>query len=162
KRDGTAGRARRDFHLWSAARPGAAVLSIAPFAATESGAAEAWDRFVATTWNGTFMHTRRFLAYHGPRFVDASVPVPDRDGALAPVLPAAVDPGDSERVASHPGTTYAGLAYGPELRGERMLEALTLIREHYRDRGFAAVRYRTVPFIYHRVPAADDVYALFR
>lgn len=30
--------------------------------------AEAWDRLTAESWNGTFLHERRFLAYHGERF----------------------------------------------------------------------------------------------
>ena len=32
---------------------------------------------------------------------------------------------------------------------------------HYRGLGFRSIRYRPVPLMYHRVPAQDDLYALF-
>jgi hypothetical protein len=115
-----------------------------------------WDDVVARSVNGTFLHSRRYLGYHGDRFTDVSVFV---DGA---VFPAAVDPGDPSRVVSHPGLTYGGLVHDGSLRGDAMLAALTAVAEHYRAAGFKALRYKAVPRIYHRAPADDDLYALFR
>ncbi|MGZ8997991.1 MAG: GNAT family N-acetyltransferase [Allosphingosinicella sp.] len=43
-----------------------------------------------------------------------------------------------------------------------MIEALESIRGHYRGQGLDTLRYKAVPYIYHRVPASDDLYALFR
>jgi hypothetical protein len=43
-----------------------------------------------------------------------------------------------------------------------MIEALAAGAAALGERGFTRLRYKAVPFIYHRVPAGDDVYALFR
>lgn len=110
----------------------------------------------------TFLHTRRFLAYHGARFADVSVMLRDDERRVVGLFPAAVDPADARSVVSHPGITFGGLLHAGELYGEQMVEALAALRNHYADSGFEWLRYKVVPHIYHQVPAADDVYALFR
>jgi hypothetical protein len=129
--------------------------------AAEIDAAEQ-DAFVAGAPMGTFLHTRRFLSYHGSRFRDLSLAIVDERQHLVGLLPAAADPEDERRVVSHPGLTYGGLVHEGRLRGERMIEALEMIRRHYREQGFDTFRYKPVPYIYHRSPAGDDLYALFR
>jgi hypothetical protein len=111
--------------------------------------------------NGTFLHTRRFLAYHGDRFVDRSALVYD-SGVLAGVFPAAEALGDPATVVSHPGATYGGLVHGGRLLGARSLEALSTLREHYAQRGFTRLLYKPVPHIHVTQPAQDDLYSLFR
>src|SRR3954452_17632847 len=122
----------------------------------------AWDDLVGIAPMGTFLHRRRFLSYHGDRLKDSSATVRDDRDRLVGVLPAAVDPQDEERVTSHPGATYGGLVHAGELSGARAIEALTLVGQHYAAAGFHTLRYKPVPVIYHRVPSADDLYALFR
>lgn len=120
------------------------------------GRAAEWDDLVARSVNGTFLHTRRYLGYHGGRFADRSL------FAGGAVFPAAEDPADPTRVVSHPGITYGGLVHDGSLRGESLLDALRAVVAHYRDAGYATLRYKAVPAIYHREPAQDDLYALFR
>jgi hypothetical protein len=134
-------------------------MRIIPYADAE---AARWDEFVSGATSATFLHTRRFLSYHGARFRDLSLMFEDERGALVGVLPAAEDKGDARRVVSHPGITYGGLLHRGELLGEAALEALEAARAHYRALGYAALRYKAVPHVYHRRPAADDLYALFR
>ena len=43
-----------------------------------------------------------------------------------------------------------------------MLEVLQNISELYREMGLRHLRYKAIPHIYHIVPSADDLYALFR
>ncbi len=124
--------------------------------------AEAWERLVAESWNGTFLHQRKFLSYHGDRFQDLSLILEDRRGSIVGVFPAAIDPLWEERVVSHPGLTYGGIVHTGSLQGNLMLEALQTIVEAYRAAGLRFLRYRAVPYIYHRVASADDLYALFR
>jgi hypothetical protein len=121
-----------------------------------------WDELVAAAPMGTFLHSRRFLGYHGDRLEDASVVVRDGAGRVVAVLPAAVDPTDPERVASHPGATFGGLVHDGSVIGEAMIEALAAVCDHYRARGFRILAYAPVPSIYHRRPSDDDLYALFR
>ena len=142
-----------------AASEGEDRLSVRPF---EPGEAEAWDALVRSSCNGTFIHTRLFLGYHGDRFIDRSLVLQDEKGRLRAVLPAATDPTDPTLVVSHPGLTYGGLVHDGSVRGERMVRAFADIARLYREEGTSAFRYRAIPDIYHRVPAQDDLYALFR
>jgi hypothetical protein len=121
-----------------------------------------WDALVERAPNGTFLQTRRFLSYHGVRFEDASLVIRRHDGRLIGVLPAAVDPSDERRVVSHPGATFGGLVHTGRLAGEAAVRTLELIRTRYVALGYRALRYKAVPWIYHRQPAGDDLYALVR
>jgi hypothetical protein len=123
---------------------------------------EAWDDLVAASWNGTFLHSRPYLSYAIDRFADASLVVDAGDNRIVGVFPAAVHASDPMMIESHPAVGYGGLVHGGSLRGKRMIEALEAIAERYYHDGKHALRYKPVPSIYHRVPAADDLYALFR
>jgi CelD/BcsL family acetyltransferase involved in cellulose biosynthesis len=126
----------------------------------QPGDAEQWDDFCQDAPMATFLHRRRFLSYHGDRFEDRSLLIED-DGRLVGLLPAAR--GKPETLAvSHPGATYGGIVHCGRLRGERMLNAFTAILDAYRSAGFTRLRYKAVPGLYHRRPADDDLYALFR
>jgi hypothetical protein len=131
-------------------------------ASYETSGAAKWDELVAEAPMGTFLHSRAFLSYHSDHFQDASVVLHDEKGGLLGVMPAAIDPGDPERVASHPGATFGGIVHPGSLLGQVMIEGLTAVIGHYRERGFERLGYAPVPWIYHQRPSADDLYALFR
>jgi len=128
----------------------------------EAGLAESWDDLIGRSCNGTMMHTRRFISYHGDRFRDRSMVLEDRRGRLVGVFPAAEDPSDPEVVISHPGLTYGGLVHDGSVRGASMIGALEEIASRYRSVGCRRLRYKAVPSMYHTAPAEDDLYALFR
>lgn len=121
-----------------------------------------WDGLVGDSASGTFLHTRRFLSYHGDRFEDRSLILVDDRDRLVAVFPAALNPADPDVVVSHPGITYGGIVHGRALRGDGVLAALDAILDHYRVLGLRTLRYKAVPAMYHRWPAQDDLYALFR
>ena len=75
-----------------------------------------WDEFCARAVNAPFLHTRRFLGYHGGRFQDLSL-ILREEGSIVGVLPAAALPGTDGAVASHPGATYGGLVHDGWLSG---------------------------------------------
>ncbi len=133
-------------------------LSIRTYTASD---AERWDDFCTKASNATFLHTRRFLSYHGERFHDVSCIVESTKEWLG-ILPAAVHPEHPECVVSHPGLTYGGLLHSGRLMGEDMLNALHTISKYYRQLGYQRLLYKPVPHIYQRSPAQDDLYALFR
>jgi hypothetical protein len=134
-------------------------LAVRPYDAADE---PAWDALVASSCNGTFLHTRRFLSYHGDRFVDRSVVVTDSRGRLRGVLPAADDPAQAGRISSHPGLTYGGLVHDGSLRGEGLIGVFREIASLYAGQGADRLWYKCVPSIHHRVPAQDDLYAFFR
>ncbi len=122
--------------------------------------AREWDAFVEKSWNGTFLHTRRYLSYHGDRFHDESVIIHSQDGKWLGILASAQDPSDPTTVMSHPGITFGGLIHGPELASPEIHPALEAACAHYAARGYKRLRYKTVPHIYHRVLCEEDRYAL--
>jgi Acetyltransferase (GNAT) domain len=123
---------------------------------------EAWEDLVGRSCNGTFLHTRRFLSYHGDRFIDRSVVLEDRRGQVTGVFPAAVSPACPEMIVSHPGLTYGGLVHDGSIHGASLIVALREVADHYRRLGYRRLRYKAVPTVYHSVPAQDDLYALIR
>lgn len=133
-------------------------LSVRPYSTTD---ADAWDDFCAGALQSTLLHTRRFLSYHGNRFTDRSLIIEDEDKCVG-LFPAALSPSDTTCVVSHPGITYGGVLHQGSLCGERMVAALTEICRYYRAQGKEKLTYKAVPSLYHRAPAQDDLYALFR
>ena len=121
-----------------------------------------WDRFVSNSRNGTFLHTRKFLSYHGDKFQDVSLIFEDTKGNIIGVFPSAIDLQRQNIVVSHPGITYGGIVHGGSLIGEKMLCALKIMMSKYREEGFHTIQYKAIPSIYHQVPTSDDLYALFR
>lgn len=122
---------------------------------------EVWDTFCANAVNSTFLHMRRFLGYHGDRFVDVSAVLMQGD-VIVGVFPAAETGRDRSMVVSHPGITYGGVVHDGALSGGKMIEALERLREHYRAAGYECLRYKAVPHVYQVRPSQDDLYALFR
>jgi hypothetical protein len=135
-----------------------AELSVRSFA---PGDEQAWEAFCADAYQATFLHSRRFLCYHGDRFVDRSL-VLERNGNIEALLPAAQHPIEPDCVVSHPGITYGGLVHDHRLMGQHAVSGLQLAAAHFRGLGYRRFVYKAVPHMYQRVPAQDDLYALFR
>ena len=121
--------------------------------------AEHWDAFCDASYNATFLHHRRFLSYHGERFVDRSIVIED-DGKWLGGMPAARHPGETRTLVSHPGISYGGIVHQGALRGMAMQQALRSAATFFRESGFERLQYKALPHIYHRAPAQDDLYAL--
>ncbi|MEB3286042.1 MAG: GNAT family N-acetyltransferase [Vampirovibrionales bacterium] len=110
----------------------------------------------------TWVHSQKFLAYHGSRFQDASTILQNEEGQWLGILPAAVDPSEASRVVNHPGLSYGGLLHTGKLHGQAMIDALTALCSHYHSAGYQTLRYKAIPSFYHQSPSQDDLYALFR
>jgi hypothetical protein len=134
------------------------TIKIRPYAYAN---ADEWDAFCDTCLQATLLHTRLFLSYHGDRFEDKSLII-EKDGKCLGLFPTALSPVDAKTVVSHPGVTYGGLIHQGGLRGELMIQALEVIRQHYADQRLSSLVYKAVPTFYHQAPAQDDLYALFR
>jgi hypothetical protein len=127
----------------------------------DAGRAREWDEFVARAKNGHFLFRRGYMDYHADRFPDASLMFYDGAGRLVALLPAT--PRDEGRtLASHAGLTFGGVVSSDSMKAALMLELFDAMREHLRAAGCARLVYKAVPHIYHRAPAEEDLYALFR
>jgi hypothetical protein len=131
------------------------TFQIRAYAASDT---ELWNRIVATSRNGTFLHDRRYMDYHADRFLDASAIVEESGTAVA-VFPANKD---GDQIVSHGGLTYGGLLSGIGLRAEGTLEVMRLLLSYYAASGAQRLIYKAVPAVFHSYPCEEDLYALHR
>ncbi len=115
-----------------------------------------WNRFVATSKNGTFLFDRSYMDYHADRFHDYSLMV-YRRGKLYALLPGNVD-GDT--FYSHQGLTYGGLIMNGRTTAADVVEIFRLLNAKWREDGLKNVVYKPVPWIYHQQPSEEDLYAM--
>lgn len=120
-----------------------------------------WDAFVRASRNGTFLFERAYMDYHRDRFEDISLIVRDQCGAVAALF-AACRGADAAEVSAHRGLTYGGLIIGDKTGGAQVLEMISAICGHYRREGFNHMVIKPVPHTYHRFPAEEIEYALWR
>lgn len=118
-----------------------------------------WNAFVAASRNATFLLHRDYLEYHADRFVDHSLVVRDARDRIVALLPANRR---GSTVSSHGGLTYGGLLVGDDGRTSDVESALEAVMTSLAADGVTELVYKTIPSIYHRAPAEEDRYALFR
>ena len=123
---------------------------------TAEKAAE-WNQFVAQSKNGAFLFDRRYMDYHCDRFEDYSLMVYDGEGRLYAVLPA-------NRVGdvlySHQGLSYGGLVMTETTKTAAVCMLFEELNVLLRREGFCRVVYKAIPWIYHRLPSEEDLYAI--
>src|SRR5437868_1389084 len=123
----------------------------------ESSWQETWNDLVARAKNGVFLFDRGYMEYHADRFDDHSLLFFDDDKLIA-LLPANRR---DDALVSHGGLTYGGFVTDDRMRAVLMLRLFEALDAHCRTHGLRRVVYKSVPHIYHRVPAEEDLYALF-
>lgn len=118
--------------------------------------AEEWNAFIACSKQGTFLLDRGYMDYHRDRFDDFSLMVYYKSRLFA-LLPA-------NRVGatlfSHQGLTYGGLITSSKATAAMVCDAFQAINSYLRESGITSVVYKAIPWIYHRIPAEEDLYAL--
>jgi hypothetical protein len=117
-----------------------------------------WDEMISQSRNGVFLFFRDYMEYHINRFQDASLLFFDEHNLLA-VLPANRN---GNQVVSHGGLTFGGVICRRNLGASLMLELFDVLRGWLHGQGVSTLLYKPVPHIYHRMPAQEDLYALFR
>ena len=118
----------------------------------------AWDAFIDVSKNGTFMLKRGYMDYHADRFIDHSL-LFYCDDALVALFPASQH---GEELRSHGGLTYGGMICGYDMKQHIMDECITVLVEYMKSNSFHTLLYKPIPYIYHRYPCQEDLYALWR
>jgi len=121
--------------------------------------ASRWDGLVRESKNGTFLVERAYMDYHADRFYDHSLMLLDDRDRLVGVIPAHEH---GHRFISHAGLTFGGVVSGPSMTTPMMLDIFDCVRRYLIQADFRTWVYKTIPHIYHRYPADEDRYALFR
>lgn len=119
---------------------------------------DVWNNFVANSKNGTFLFHRDFMEYHKAIFNDFSLLFYKEDKLIA-LLPGNIK---EQIFYSHQGLTYGGLIMSSNTTATQVLEAFEYFTTSLRQQGIKQIIYKTIPHIYHRIPAEEDLYALFR
>ncbi|MBL4811297.1 MAG: GNAT family N-acetyltransferase [Rhodobacteraceae bacterium] len=129
------------------------VITAHPYSADQT---ELWNEFVADSRNGTFLFNRNYMDYHADRFTDASLML-RLDGKLIGLLPANRD---GDVLISHSGLTYGGLVLDQTVGLDHVRAMLGAVIDAGRAQGCHRLIYKTIPSIYHRAPAQEDLWAL--
>lgn len=117
-----------------------------------------WDPFIGKSKNGTFLFKRGYMEYHNDRFEDYSLLVYDNK-KLRAVLPANVK---DDILQSHGGLTYGGLISDGCMTTETAMEVFSEINKYLLEQGIEKVVYKPTPWIYHTLPAEEDLYAIIQ
>ncbi len=117
-----------------------------------------WNRFISCSKNGLFMFNRDFMEYHKDRFYDYSMLFYE-DEKLVALLPGNKK---NDIFFSHGGLTYGGFIIGATCKQHTVETCFEVLIEHLRKEGFNKVIYKPIPHIFHKQPAEEDLYALFR
>jgi hypothetical protein len=131
------------------------MLSVQRYAPDQK---ETWNAFVDSAKNATFLFHRDYMDYHASRFADHSLMF-EMNGATIALLPAHEVKAE---LHSHGGLTYGGLITGDDMTTKMMLSIFEALVQYAGKFGFESLYYKTMPAIYHRRPAEEDRYALFR
>lgn len=116
-----------------------------------------WNAFIAQSKNGTFLLDRRYMDYHRDRFADFSLMIYYK-GQLMAVMPANAV---KDCFWTHQGLTYGGLVMAETATAAKVQQLFRELGDYLKDTGFVRVIYKPVPHIFHRIPAEEDIYALF-
>lgn len=117
----------------------------------------AWDGYVARARNATFLFYRNYMDYHADRFQDHSL-LFYIGNHLHSVMPAHEK---DDTFCSHFGLTYGGLLMDADVTTAEVLRLFEELNDYLREQGFTHVLYKAIPWVYHCLPAEEDLYAMF-
>ena len=96
------------------------------------------------------------MDYHADRFTDHSLMVYRRNKLYALL------PGNrtGDTFYSHQGLTYGGLIMSDKTVAADVVQIFRLLNDLLRQEGIRKVIYKAIPWIYHRQPSDEDLYAV--
>ena len=103
------------------------------------------------------MFNRDFMDYHSDRFKDSSLMFYENDELIA-LLPMSLH---KSELRSHGGLTYGGFITNERMKQYKMLECFNELKKFMQEKGIEKLVYKTIPHIFHKYPAEEDLYALF-
>ena len=115
-----------------------------------------WNEFVAISKQGTFLFNRNYMDYHANRFTDNSFLIMEKEHIIA--LFPANRKGDT--LYSHQGLTYGGLLTTEKVTADKVCNIFSELNILLKKIGIKQVIYKAIPWIYHNIPAEEDLYAL--
>lgn len=118
-----------------------------------------WDDFVATAKNTHFQFFRDYMEYHQDLYDDFSLIIKDEKQRIIALLPANKS---GYILYSHEGLTFGGIIMSKKMRMSSLLNIFSLIINYLKKQGVSRLYYKSMPYIYHQMPAEEDRYALHK
>jgi hypothetical protein len=119
---------------------------------------QAWDAFVSTGKNATFLFYRDYMEYHRDRFVDHSLMVYDGEKLVA-LLPANLNADDT--LISHEGLTYGGLVVARSATLMEVASCFHAVLHYLHEQKIVRLLYKRLPGFYNVLPDDETAYVLF-
>jgi hypothetical protein len=116
-----------------------------------------WDNFITNSKNGTFLFYRDYIEYHSDRFIDYSLMFYLGEKLIA-VMPSNIK---DKTLFSHDGLTFGGIISDERMKASLMINLFRCMKKHLNNIGIERIIYKPIPYIYHKIPAQEDLYALF-
>jgi len=118
-----------------------------------------WNNFIHNSKNGTFLLNRDYMDYHSDKFKDCSFIFKKKNNKIIAVLPGNIN---GEKYYSHQGLTYGGFILSKKTTTADVLHIFNLLIKELKKHNIKEIIYKPIPFIYHKIPSQEDIYALFR
>lgn len=118
---------------------------------------ETWNEFNRNSKNSIFMFDRNYMDYHSDRFKDNSLMFFD-DEKLIALLPMNIE---DDVLYSHGGLTYGGFITNNDMKQHIMNDCFGELIKYARSINVKEIIYKTIPHIYHKQAAEEDMYALY-
>lgn len=120
---------------------------------------DCWEALVRDAGNACFLHSSRFLAYHGGRFDESIAVLLGRSGEpMAGVRYVEV----GGRAHSHPGATFGGILYRAGMRSTDVVTSTKGLLHALRDADISTIRLRPMPLLMRPRKDESDLYAITR
>jgi len=110
-----------------------------------------WESFWESAMNGTVFNSLNFLSYHPPERFNSHHVVFRRKGNIVGLFPAAVveDKKLGKCWVSHPGASYGGPVWSPQLKYIHILSMLESLESYAKQQGFNQIKMTVPPIIYN-------------
>jgi hypothetical protein len=118
---------------------------------------QAWNTFVSSAKNATFLFHRDFMEYHSDRFEDYSLLV-FKEEKLVSILPAnRVE----NTVFSHQGLTYGGFVFDEKIKLGEVIAITKTVLEFLSENGIDKLQMKLIPSIYNQFFSEEIEYCMF-
>lgn len=116
-----------------------------------------WNEFLKNSKNGLFMFNRDYMDYHSDRFTDHSLLAYNDKDKLIALLPANETDGV---LYSHQGLTFGSFVTANSMKVSVMVSLFDDLKAYVFKQGLSKIVYKATPYIYHKQPSQEDLYAL--
>lgn len=120
---------------------------------------DAWNAFVSTSINSTFLHKREYMDYHSDRFVDHSLLFYSDKDQLLCILPANET---NDELISHQGLTYGGFLMSEKFSFEVIRLVFETLHSYLKKNGFKKFYLKVVPDFYTARIQDSEHYLMWR